>query len=47
MGAEAGQSVGRERFKDPALDPKQLILRVERLGLVQTATLLEEFEPLL
>jgi predicted nucleic acid-binding protein len=37
----------RERFNDPAIDPKQLILRVERIGLVQTATLLEEFEPLL
>ena len=37
----------RERFNNPTIDPKQLILRVERLGLVQTATLMEEFEPVL
>lgn len=37
----------RERFKKPEMDADALILRIEQLGLVQTATLLSHYKALL
>lgn len=37
----------RERFKNPELDAESLVLRIEQLGLTQTATILSEYQELL
>ena len=37
----------RERFQNPAIDAEDLILRIEKLGLTQTANILSEYQDLL
>ena len=37
----------RERFQNPAIDAEDLILRIEKLGMTQTANILSEYQDLL
>jgi len=37
----------RERFQNPEIDAEELILRIEKLGLTQTANILSEYVELL